>query len=181
MPSVAIGIDSVVKKYFNSYRKKGTLPPLLKGKLKAKLIEELPGSFYYNNSDGSLLWGRLDECVILEDGKYSPLDFKTRSSSPKEIHPVFQFQMDVYTFLLEKNGLPVNNKAFLLYFYPQEGPLHEGFPFTAEIHELKTDPGRAEKVFKDALKALKAEMPSASEECEYCKWLEAVTIREKYI
>jgi CRISPR/Cas system-associated exonuclease Cas4 (RecB family) len=174
MPSIAIGLDSVIKKYFNLYRPKGIMPPILQEEIKGKLISHLPSAFFYNHSDGTLLWGKLDECVILEDKFYAPLDFKTRSSAPGEIHPVFQFQMDVYTLLLKKNSLPINNDAFLIYFYPQEGNLHEGFPFKAEVHRLRTDPERAFEVFQKAIKVLKNDIPPSSSECEYCAWFESV-------
>lgn len=174
MPSITIGLDSVIKKYFNVYRSKAVMPPLLKDKIKGKLIGQLPGAFFYTHSEGSLLWGKLDECVVLEGGFYAPLDHKTRSSAPAEVHPVFQFQMDAYTLLLEKNNLPVNNSAFLVYFYPIEGNLHEGFPFNVDIHRLKTDPQRALKIFEEAIDVLKGDIPPSSAECEYCAWLKAV-------
>lgn len=176
MPSITTGMDTVIKKYFDIFRHKKVLPPFLKGEISARLIEKLPQALYYKPSGkDALLWGKLDECVILEDGSYAALDHKTKGSSPKEVHSSFKFQMDVYTLLLQENGYKVKNVAFLVYYFPlepwEEG---EGFLFQTEVHSINTSPENARKVFFEALKVLEGPLPASNPECEFCKYIDAI-------
>jgi CRISPR/Cas system-associated exonuclease Cas4 (RecB family) len=171
-PSIASGLDGVIKEYFGSYRKDGVLPPLLKNKIEGKLIPQLPNKlFFSDNAKNALLMGMLDECLILPDNTYAPLDYKTRRSFPQDTHPAYQLQMDLYTLLLEKNNYKTNSIGYLLYFVPGYGKLHEGIPFEVKLIEVKTSLARALDVFHRATELLKDSMPVASENCEYCNWL----------
>lgn len=171
-PSIASGLDGVIKEYFDSYRKKATLPPLLGNKVEGRLIPHLPNKlFFHDNSKNVLLMGMLDECLILPpDNTYVPLDHKTRRSFPQETHPAYKLQMDVYTLLLEKNNYKTNGLAYLLYFVPGYGKLHEGIPFDVKLIEVKTSVDRALDIFHMAIESLKGPVPPASENCEYCNW-----------
>ncbi len=171
-PSIASGLDRVIKEYFDSYREQGTLPPLLKDKIEGKLIPQLPKKLFFNdNSKNAALIGMLDECLVLPENLYVPLDYKTRGSLPNDAHPAYQLQMDMYTLLLEKNNYKTNNIAYLLYFVPRSGKLHEGIPFEVKIIEVKTSIDRALDIFHEALDLLKAPIPGSSENCEYCNWI----------
>lgn len=177
-PSIASGLDGVIKEYFDSYRKEEILPPLMKGKLEGKLISQLPAKLFFNdNSKNALLMGMLDECLILPDNIYAPLDYKTRRSFPEGTHPAYQLQMDVYTLLLKKNNYKTNSLAYLLYFVPGCGKLHEGIPFGVKVIEVKTSIERALNVFHEALDLLKMPMPDSSENCEYCNWIKELPVR----
>lgn len=171
-PSIATGLDSVVKKYFDTYRGTGELPPILKEEIKGRLIDILPKTFWYNADDiNASLQGKLDDCIVDEDGFYIALDHKTRASSPSCVHEAFQFQLDVYTLLLKENNLKINNQAILVYYIPQAGILHDGFPFRAEVKKTETNPQRARKVFEEAVSLLRHNEPSSSSKCQYCNWV----------
>lgn len=173
-PSITSGLDSVIKKYFDSHRKKGQLPPFLEGRINGKLIDFLPKTLKFS-SRGNILYGKLDECVELFSGDFAPLDHKTRASSPEEIHPSFQLQMDIYTLLLEKNGYKTKRVAYLVYYFPIPGELHRGFPFEIEVKEISTNPEEAEKIFYEAIDCLSEKVPLSNENCEYCKWVDDYT------
>ncbi len=171
-PSIASGLDRVIKEYFDTYRAKEILPPLLKDKIGGKLIPQLPQKLYFNDySKNASLMGMLDECLILPGNIYVPLDYKTRGSMPEDVHPAYQLQMDVYTLLLEKNSYKTNSLAYLLYFVPNTGKLHEGIPFNVKFIEVKTSIERALDVFHKALQLLRGPMPASSSNCEYCNWV----------
>lgn len=173
MPTITNGIDRVVKEYMNRYRPHGKIPPFLEGKVPGKLIEFLPKSLKAE-IDGSILTGRLDECLVLNNGQHSPLDHKTKGFAPKEdheVHKAYQLQMDVYTLLLQKNDHPVNDEGYIVYYYPDFGELHHGIPFKVHVVKLKTSPKKALKVFKDAIKCLEGEQPMAGKECGMCEYV----------
>ncbi len=179
-PSIASGLDRVIKEYFDTYREKGDLPPLLKDKIEGKLIPQLPKKLYFNdNSTNASLMGMLDECLILSENRYAPLDYKTRGSLPTDTHPAYKLQMDMYTLLLEKNDYKTNNLAYLLYFVPRSGKLHEGIPFEVKMIEIKTSPERALDFFHEAIDLLKKPIPDSSQNCEYCNWINQLNGKEK--
>lgn len=194
MPSIAIGLDSAITRYFNYYRQKRELPSVLKKEIKARLVNEELFDFrkgikakwlvYQAGNLPVVLMGKLDDCLIFEDG-YSPLDYKTRSSIPEEVHPAYKLQMDIYTFLLRENKsqrFPVNNRGYLLYFCPrflQEGEFAElidmesSLPFHIGLKPINTEPDIVPGLLKKAAEVVSLDtMPEASPKCEYCAWVE---------
>lgn len=171
-PSLPTGMDSVIKKYFDTYRGKNEMPPILRNKIKGRLALSMPKTLYFEDDSEYVLYGRPDEYVEHSNETISALDHKTRASAPKELLPVYQNQLDIYDFLLSKNGYKTQNKAYLVYYYPEAGQLHNGFPFAVRIKEIETEPGRAEELFRKAVEILEQnEAPEAHEECKYCVWL----------
>ncbi|GAG09062.1 unnamed protein product [marine sediment metagenome] len=156
------------------------MPPLLKDKIEGKLIPQLPNKLFFNdNSKNTLLMGMLDECIILPDGIYAPLDYKTRRSFPDNAHPAYQLQMDMYTLLLEKNNYKTKGLAYLFYFVPGYGKLHEGIPFGVKLMEVKTSIDRALDIVNRAVELLMGPIPVASENCEYCSWVKRLEESDK--
>ena len=171
--SITNGIDRVVKEYMNRYRQHGKIPPFLAGKVPGKLIEFLPKTMKCE-LDGNIFNGKLDECLVMEDGMHAPLDHKTKGFAPKEdhqVHEAYQLQMDCYTLLLQENGHKVNNTGYIVYYYPDFGELHNGIPFKVHIVKLKTSPQRALKVFNEAVKCLEGKEPAPSEDCGMCEYV----------
>lgn len=171
-PSLPGGMDGILKVYFDEYRGTDKLPPIIEGRLEGKLLNPLPKSLFYKDDESqAVLWGKLDDALDLGGGKYAPLDHKTRGYPPKEeILPAYQLQMDVYDLLMEENQLPTKHLAYLVYYYPTPGQLHNNFPFEVVIKPVNTDPQRARKVFEDAVKLLRSKMPTSSKTCGYCAW-----------
>lgn len=174
-PSLPSGIDRVLKVYFDSYRRSKTLPPLIGDKIQGSLSAE-PLTLGFNDQETKArLWGKLDDCLVLPDKRLAPLDHKTRASAPDDIsytHLYYKFQMDVYTLLLERNGFPASRTAYVVYYYPREGKLHEGFPFDTLVHKIETHPDEAYAVFAAGCRCLAGPLPDSSPACEFCRWIE---------
>lgn len=174
-PSLPIGMDSVIKKYFETYRGKSTLPLILKDKIQGKLALAMPKTLSFLDEDsGYTLYGRPDEYLELPGELFAPLDHKTRASAPKELLPVYQNQLDIYDYLLGKMDYRTARKAYLVYYHPAPGILHEGFPFETTIKEIDTRPDSAEELFSKAIETLEADMPESSDNCEFCSWAETM-------
>ena len=167
-------MDRVLKVYFDEYRGLDDLPPILEGRIEGRLINPLPKSLTFVDQElKAILHGKLDDAIDFGDGTYAPLDHKTRGSAPAEdILWIYQLQMNVYDWLMLKNDLPTRNLAYLVYYYPTPGQLHEKFPFEVAIKPVKTDPERGYQVFRDAVNVLRGEIPASSKTCGYCGWLE---------
>ena len=179
-PSLPSGIDRVLKSYFDHYRKQGCLPPILDGKLKGKLATH-PLTLGFNDArTKARLWGKLDDSVILANSRLAPLDHKTRASAPERgyTEKYYQLQMDVYTLLLERNGHRPSRTAYVVYYYPIEGKLHEGFPFGVTVYEIATDPVSAYDVFQAACRSLREVLPPSAKDCAFCKWAKTRAIQQ---
>ena len=175
-PSLPSGIDRVLKTYFDGYRTAGTLPPLIRRHLTGTLATHPMTLGFDDERCRARLWGKLDDSVVLPDGRLAPLDHKTRASSPADVSYTtryYQFQMDVYTLLLERNGHRTSRTAYVVYYFPVDGVLHDGFPFDVTVHTVPTDPDHAYQVFAAACRCLAGELPRSGADCAFCRWEQA--------
>ncbi len=176
MPSIAIGLDSVFKKYFDYYRSIKELPPDLRSEMSGHLIEKLKPTYYHDISKGYCILGKLDDCLVTDEGTYAPLDHKTRASPAKDVHPAYQLQMEVYCLLLDGNGLKASDRAYLLYYYPKNVSPEDGagsIAFGVDIKRVDVDANHARDIIQQAIDCLESSsLPGPFSECEYCGWVE---------
>lgn len=172
----------MLKVYFDEYRGTDNLPPIVAGRLEGKLLNPLPKEFHYLDEElKAVLRGRLDEALDFGDGTYAPVDHKTRGSAPAEdILSMYQLQMDAYDLMMQKNNFPTRNMAYLVYYYPTPGQLHDNFPFEVAIKPVKTNPEHAKQVFTDAVNLLRSsEMPESAKTCSFCAWAKVINAVEE--
>lgn len=181
-PSLPSGMDKVLKEHFDSFMRKGELPPALQqlnGKIKLFDDEELLKTWRSNfkgipwkDEEGNLFRGAIDN-ILVKGKKLIVLDYKTRGFALKEDTAAhYQDQLDIYNFLLRKNNYETEDYAYLLFYYPKTVHNNGDVDFHAELVKMKINIKNAEKIFEDALKTLNGKMPKASEECGFCKWAE---------
>jgi len=182
-PSLPSGMDRVLKAYFDSFRKKGKLPPEL-AKLgngvtlfdDESLLDVWRNNFKgirWSDEEGNVLRGAVDE-ILKKGNLLIVLDFKTRGFPiKKDTHESYQDQLNIYNFLLRKNGLETEEYAYLLFFHPKKMK-SGGVAFHSELVKVRISPKNAEKLFKDALKVLKGRMPKSAKDCKYCKWAKSL-------
>ena len=178
--TITTGLDKVVKEYFNLYRTKDVLPPILEDKVPGRLIRNLPNKGWLEFVDNKIeakLGGYLDECLDLGENFYAALDHKTRGRRPESTHRAHQFQMDVYTFLLEQNNMPTRKLAYLIYYIPKAVNSAKSIEFEAFVSQIKTEPERAKEVFSEGASLLKQPIPLASGDCAFCNWTSTANIK----
>lgn len=169
--------DTVIKNYFDIFRKTEELPLMVQGQIEGKLEKPFTEVYFYHHDNKYGLYGKLDDCLVTADKKYTPIDFKTSSSDPrqKEILPAYQSQLDAYAFLLEFNKKKTTGIGHLIYFFPQEGDkLHDGFPMLVFVQTLKTNPENARKDLLKAIEVLDGDIPAPSKDCPFCGWYDKV-------
>lgn len=178
-PSLPGGMDGVIKTYFDTYRAKG-LPPELKGKVQGKLFSDQVridewrarrgGLWYTDEKLGARLMGLLDDCLVLRN-KYIPFDYKTRGYPPKDdSSQYYEHQLDIYSFLLDKNKRPTTDFGYLMYWWPEEVKKGGVVRFGIESKHMDTDKQRAYKLFTDAALLLRGGEPAPSMNCGFCNW-----------
>jgi len=176
-------VDILLKEEFDKYRKKRELHPLLvayniPAKLfpNQKLLDEWrnnrKGIRYYDAELDATLFGAVDDVLEFSDGKLAPMDYKSTGSKTANVYDRFQLQMDVYTFLLEKNGYKTIRKGCLaFYVVDKENGFNDRLPFKKEIIIIDTDSSYVQGLFAEAVTFLRNDAPSAhSQDCKYGQW-----------
>jgi hypothetical protein len=183
-PSLPGGMDKILKEHFDRFMEKGELPPELRegecAKNKCKLYNDkenlkiwrnnFKGIQYLHKKSNILVRGAIDN-LLEKDGKLIVLDYKTRGYPLKEdTHEHYITQMDIYNFLLRKNGYKTEDYTYLLFYYPNKVTETGEVIFDTKLIKIETSVKRAEKIINDAIDVLTSKrIPKASEGCEYCK------------
>ena len=181
-------VDVLLKEEFDKYRKKGELHPLLAAnnipaKLfpNQKLLDEWRNNFkgirYYDPTLDATLFGAVDDILEFSDGRLAPLDYKSTGSKVPTVYDRFQLQMDIYTYLLEKNGYKTIKKGCLaFYIVDKENGFEDKLPFKKEIHMIDTDSSYIQNLFEEAANLLRGPEPvSHSADCQYGRWLQEIS------
>ena len=178
-PSLPSGMDAILKVHFDNFMKKGLLPPelselkgykLFSDEEKLKVWRSNFKGIQWTDKEGNLFRGAVDN-LLVKGKKLVVLDYKTRGYPLKDdTHEHYIQQMDIYNFLLRKNGYDTEDYTYLIFYHPKKVIDKGDIIFNTDLIKIKTDVKRAEKVFKKAVELLKKPMPEASENCEYCKY-----------
>lgn len=179
-PSLPSGMDRILKAHFEKFRDRGLLPPELAENKECAGMElfgdaeklkdwqvNLKG-IQFTDKKGNLLRGAVDN-ILVKGKKLIVLDYKTRGFPLKEdTAEHYRLQLDVYNFLLRKNGYETEDYAFLLFYVPREVLSGGEIVFDTELVKMKTEPERAEKVWAKALELLEGKCPKKHEDCPWC-------------
>jgi len=176
-------MDRILKEHFDRFMGSGELPPELCDNHECKdmrlfgssdMEQELLKAWRNNrkgiswqDSEGNVLYGAVDN-ILVKDKKLVILDYKTRGYPTKEDTTAhYQNQLDIYTFLLEKNSYNTEDYAFLLFYVPKQVLRTGEVLFDTELVKMKTDSKKAEALFRKALELLNGNCPK--ETCEWCE------------
>ena len=179
-PSLPSGMDKILKEHFDRFRDKGKLPPelnkseckhdgcsLFNDKEKLKIWRSNFKGIQWTDKEGNVLFGAVDN-ILIKGKKLIVLDYKTRGYALKEdTADHYQNQLDIYNFLLRKNGHETEDYSFLLFYVPKEVLENGDVVFDTELVKRKIDVKNAEKLFKKALEILNKDCPKKS--CEWCE------------
>lgn len=182
-----MAVDFLLKKEFDEYRKRGEVHPLISANnIPAKLFpnQELldkwrnnfRGIGYYDSRLDATLFGAVDDILQFSDNKLAPLDYKSTGSKVAKVYDRFQIQMDIYTYLLEKNGYSTPGKGYLAFYIVDKSNGFDGrLPFRKELHEIKTDSSYVNDLFGDAVALLNRDTPPPhSPDCKFGHWFKEV-------
>ena len=178
-PSLPSGMDGILKKHFDSFRDRGLLPPEINGHGHFKgmklfedeaLLKVWRSNFKglaWEDKEGNVLHGAIDN-LLVNGKRLIVLDYKTRGFALKpDTHHHYQHQLDIYNFLLRKNGYETEDYGFLLFYIPEKVLETGEVVFDKQVVKMEANVKHAEKLFRDALKLLNVECPKKS--CEWCE------------
>ncbi|MEK6862921.1 MAG: PD-(D/E)XK nuclease family protein [Nanoarchaeota archaeon] len=181
-PSLPSGVDKMLKEHFDRFRDNNKLPPEIKELKDVKLFDNnellkkwrnnLKGIEYYDKENDVLLHGAVDN-LLTKDNKLIVLDYKTRGFALKEdTAHYYQDQLDIYNFLLRKNGYETEDYSYLLFYLPEMVMESGEFKFKTELIKMKVNVEHAELLFKKAVEIVKGDCPDKGKDCVFCNWRE---------
>ena len=183
--TLPMGVDLTLKAYFDHWRQKRELPPLLKGKLPGELLADQATivkfrsrSFgWYDKKAEAYFSGILDDAMELPGGFVVPLDNKTKGFPPLEPHIAHITQMSAYTLLLRENGFTTRNLAYLVYWFFNHKSFDLANPlnFNVTVEEIVTEPDKVLQLFRDAVSLLRGPLPLPTMECAFCQYRQGGT------
>jgi len=186
-------VDALLKKEFDVHRAAKTAHPLMKTyKLDAvpfahaKMDEwrdALRGGIVFNHSSGLTVSGGVDDIWVTPKGELIVVDYKATSKDGKiesldeEWHDGYKRQIEVYQWLLRRNGFTVSNTGYWVYANASKDK--EAFDgkleFEITLVPYKGDDSWVEGTLADIKGCLDADtLPESAEKCDYCRYREAV-------
>lgn len=175
-PSLPSGMDGILKTHFDRFMAKGTLPPELSKINGYKLFNDVEllkvwrsnfKGIRWQDKEGNTLFGAIDN-ILVKGKKLVILDYKTRGFALKEdTADHYQNQLDIYNFLLRKNGYETESYGYLLFYVPKEVTEDGQIIFDTHLVKRDIDVKNAEKIWDNAISMLNKECPE--EGCEWCK------------
>jgi len=187
-------VDSLLKAEFDTHRAAGTAHPLQESygidaipAAHAEIDtwrENFKGVQYHHEPTNLVLTGAIDDLWIDAEGQYIVVDYKaTAKKEPvtaldQRWQDGYKRQMEIYQWLLRRNGLPVSDTGYFVYCTGR--PDAEAFDarIDFDIHLIRYDGSDAwvEGTVRDLHRCLNQdEIPAASQYCDYCKYVAKVS------
>ena len=181
-------VDHLLKKEFDIHRAKSESHPLMK----AYGISAIPyshpdlniwranfeGIQYLHNKTNLYITGAIDDVWINPKGELIVVDYKATSKSDEvnidaDWQMGYKRQMEVYQWLLRKNGFKVSNTGYFVYCNGKkdERAFDAKLEFDIKIIPYKGNDGWIEGAIGEIKRCLEGEkIPPYSKECEWCEY-----------
>ncbi len=183
--TLSSAVDFLVKQEFDTYREKGVLPPIFKRhNIRAKLFngpqlpvwrENFKGIQYIDEDLNAMLYGAVDDILEFPDGSLAVVDYKSSGSREIKIYDDYQKQMEVYAYLLDRNGFATQPEAyFVFYQVDKTGPGFKNvLPFHEELRAVRVDKTWVQGVFEQAVAVARMDTPPELERpCVHCLYVQ---------
>ncbi len=186
-------VDSLLKKEFDRFREQGLPHPLIK----KYNVDALPipheklnvwrqnfkGIEFHHAPTNFVVTGAIDDLWQNSRGEYIVVDYKATARAEKvealeeEWHAGYKRQMEIYQWLLRRNGLPVSSTGYFVYCNGDTAKetfdAKLEFELTLIAHEGSDS--WVEETITAAHKCLTSDdVPASSPECDYCRYVAAV-------
>ncbi len=191
-------VDTLLKKEFDIHRAKGEKHPLIeKYGVDARPVEHedldiwrenFKGVQYLHEPTNLLIFGAIDDLWINSKGEYIVVDYKSTSKGEKieeldkEWQNSYKRQMEIYQWLLRKNGYKVSDTGYFVYCngITDKEAFDAKLEFDITLIAYKGNDSWVEGVVGEAHKCLNSKkIPKASPECDYCNYFNSRKKEEK--
>lgn len=180
--TLSIAVDQLLKAEFDACRRKGKPHPLMAehgldavpfpDQRRLELWRNNFKGLEYRHPLGVTLFGAVDDIFQFPDGTLAVVDYKSTGAREVTVYEDYRRQMNIYTYLLEKNGEQSAGRGFFVFYQVDKTQGFAGrLPFRGSIVEVPTDPESVEPMVAQAVRALRSEgAPRPAPDCGYCAW-----------
>jgi len=185
-------VDTLLKKEFDMHRTKQTAHPLMKAYgLKAvpfahemmnEWRENFKGVQYHHEPTNFIITGAVDDLWEDENGEIIVVDYKSTSKDSKvnldaDWQDGYKRQMEIYQWLLRKNGLIVSNTGYFVYCNGKTDrkAFDRKLEFDIDLLPYTGDDSWVSDVLYEIKTCLDGEMPEPDPECDLCNYRRAVS------
>jgi len=189
-------VDALLKKEFDIHRSKKEAHPLMKNygidliPFQHEKMEEWRHNFtgvrYLHRATNFLVFGAIDDLWVDKDGTLFVVDYKSTSSDYEvnldgEYKVAYKRQVEIYQWLLRKNGFKVSDIAYFVYANGRKDlkAFDARLEFNISVLAYSGNSDWVEQVVIDAKHCLEQpNIPEAEYECEYCNYRKAAGLQE---
>jgi hypothetical protein len=186
-------VDALLKQEFDIHRSSGKPHPLITHygidarpvphENLEKWRQNFTGVQYLHETTKLIITGAIDDLWQNSKSEYIVVDYKSTATNGritelnKKHHEGYKRQMEIYQWLLRRNGLNVSNTGYFVYCNGQKD--REAFDgkleFDVTIIPYSGRDDWVEQAIRDAHTCLSGNnVPDASEDCDYCAYRDAV-------
>ena len=182
-------VDSLMKAEFDRYRAAGEPHPLFEeAGLDAipfahpelgRWRHNFTGVRWLDEETGWTLFGAIDDLWQAASGELIVADYKaiSRAEMPTTavLYPSYQRQMDVYQFLVRRQGFEVSDRGWFVYANgnSRAGAFENKLRFTTAMVPYEGDDAWVLDTFRRAVATAEGkDVPQAGEECQYCAYVD---------
>lgn len=182
--TINLVIDALLKRELDGYRAAKKPHPLMPEGFVA--FDDARLGVWRNNFNGVSffipeagfeLYGAIDDVWLHPDkGLIYVVDYKATGAKTPTIYPHYQRQVEIYAWLLARNGLRMADEAFWLFAAcSREGPPFSGaepkLSFTLSLKSAKLDTSWVLAAAIEMGNVLRSnELPPSGAACEYCRY-----------
>ncbi len=191
--SLNSAVDALLKKEFDIHRAKNQKHPLIEKygvdavPVAHKNLDlwrhNFTGVQYLHEPTNLLITGAIDDLWQNSKGEYIVVDYKATSKNEKiealdkAWQDGYKRQMEIYQWLLRKNGFKVSDTGYFVYCngITDKKAFDAKLEFDITLIAYKGDDSWVENVILEAHKCLNsAQIPESGANCDYCDYIEAV-------
>ncbi len=186
-------VDKLLKQEFDIHRKRGTKHPLLekygvdavpaKREEMDEWRENFKGVRTHHTPTNLIITGAIDDLWINTNGQYIVVDYKATSKDGeitelnKDWQESYKRQMEVYQWLLRKNGLTVSDTGYFVYCNGRtDVEVFDGkIEFDVTLIPYSGSDEWVEKTLVSIKNTLESnQLPDSGEECDFCLYRKSV-------
>ncbi|OGM97923.1 MAG: hypothetical protein A2817_01790 [Candidatus Yanofskybacteria bacterium RIFCSPHIGHO2_01_FULL_39_8b] len=192
--SLNSAVDALLKKEFDFHRANKTVHPLMTQygvdavPFQHEKMDEWRDSLrrgvqYHNKATNLMITGGIDDAWVNPKGELIVVDYKATSKASEvtldaKWQDGYKRQMEVYQWLLRKNGFTVSDTGYFVYCNGDaDKEAFDGrLEFSIKLIPYTGDDSWVEKAVTDAHKCLSGDViPAGMSDCDYCQYVEAIS------
>jgi len=196
--SLNSAVDKLLKKEFDIHRANGVAHPLMSeyGVEAVPLVHEkmdewrdsLRAGITYRMPDTNIVvTGGVDDVWVGPSGEYMIVDYKATSKTEEvtldaEWQIGYKRQMEIYQWLFRRNGFKVSSTGYFVYCNGDaDKEAFDGrLEFAIKIIPYEGNDSWVEGTIKEAIGCLNSDiLPEPGDDCDFCKYRQAVNKLEK--